>query len=75
MESIEYGDIPRLSAIPFIVLRGFLLILFCMALIFFGVPAVCGQQFWDGLVIFPSSLYLLIVSQTADLATLSCLIQ
>ena len=43
MESIEYGDISRLSAIPFIVLHGFLLILSCTALIFFGVRAVLGQ--------------------------------
>ena len=43
MESIEYGDIPRLSAIPFIVLRGFLLILSRTALIFFGVRAVLGR--------------------------------
>ena len=38
-----YGDIPRLSAIPFIVLRGFLLILSRTALIFFGVRVVLGR--------------------------------
>ena len=43
MESVEYGDIPRLSAIPFIVFRGFLLILSRTALIFFGVRAVLGR--------------------------------
>ena len=43
MESIEYGDISRLSAIPFIVLRWFLLILSRTALIFFGVRAVFGR--------------------------------
>ena len=43
MESLEYGDIPRLSAIPFIVLRAFLLILSRTALIFFGVRAVLGR--------------------------------
>ena len=43
MKSIEYGDIPRLSAIPFIVLCGFLLILSHTALIFFGVRAAFGQ--------------------------------
>ena len=43
MESIEYGDIPRLSAIPFIALRGFLLILSRTALIFFEVRAVLGR--------------------------------
>ena len=43
MESIEYGDIPRLSAIPFIVLCGFFLILSHTALIFFEVHAVLGQ--------------------------------
>ena len=43
MENIEYGNIPRLSAIPFIVLREFLLILSRAALIFFGVRAVLGR--------------------------------
>ena len=43
MKSMEYGDIPRLSAIPFIVLRGFLLILSRTALTFFGVRAVLGR--------------------------------
>ena len=42
MESIEYGDIPRLSTIPFIVFRGFL-ILSHTALIFFQVRAVLGR--------------------------------
>ena len=45
MKSIEYGDIPRLSAIPFIVLRGLLLILSrtALILIFFGERAVLGR--------------------------------
>ena len=43
MKSIEYEDIPRLSALPFIVLCGFLLILSYTALIFFGVHAVLGR--------------------------------
>ena len=43
IESIECGDIPRVSDIPFIVLRGFLLILSRTALIFFGARAVLGR--------------------------------
>ena len=43
MESIEYGNVPRLSAIPFIALCGILLILSRTALIFFGVRAVLGR--------------------------------
>ena len=43
MEIIEYGDISRHSAISFIVLRGFHLIVSSTALIFFEVRAVFGR--------------------------------
>ena len=62
MESIEFGDIPRLSAISLIVLHGFLLILFHKALIFFGVRVILGQPVLGRPLLFPSFLYLLIVS-------------
>ena len=62
MESIEFGDIPRLSAISLIVLHGFLLILSHTTLIFFGVCAVFGRPVLGQSLLFSNSLYLLIVS-------------